>query len=77
MREMNTPACDLVGEDHALPAPPAGEAPRVADEEHHDDDVHADERLREARARHRHDRRFQRRRDRLGLLLGLGLAARS
>jgi hypothetical protein len=57
---------DLVDEHHALPAPLAREPAGLADQEHHDDDVHADERLREPGAGHRDDRRVERRRDRLG-----------
>ena len=50
---------DLVDEDHAGAAPLAGELARLADQEHDDDDVHPYERLREAGARHRHDRRVE------------------
>jgi hypothetical protein len=56
---------DLVDEDDALPAPLAREATRAGDHQRDDDHVHADEHLREARARHRHDRRVEARRDAL------------
>src|SRR3954451_4359015 len=50
---------DLVDEDDALAAPLLRELLRLADEEAHEDDVHPDERLGEARARDRHERRVE------------------
>ena len=57
---------DLVDEDDALAAPLARELLRFARQEADDDHVHPDEGLREAGARHRHDRRVEASRDRLG-----------
>ena len=56
---------DLVDEDDALAAPLGREPLRLACEEADDHRIHADERLREAGARDRHERAVERRRDRL------------
>src|SRR5207248_9066950 len=56
---------DLVDEDDALAAPLARELLRLAREEADDQRVDADERLREARARDRDERRVEAGRDRL------------
>src|SRR5204863_9106500 len=64
-RAAHADGVDLVDEDDALAAPLAGELLRLPREEAHDERVDADEGLREARPRDRHERRVEARGDRL------------